>query len=153
MKTRLIVLTLAVTAASPALAQIPVGTRVGDVPVPVLPSGYDSGGRRDPFASLIAPKRPMPGQITGKLMTGLKSFALADVAVTGVVREGGKWTAILENADKQSYVARVKDLLADATIKSIDSQGVVFVEAFQPGSTARPQEIRKALRSAAEVNR
>ena len=152
MKTRLIVLTLAVTAASPALAQIPVGTRVGDAP-PTIPSGYDSGGRRDPFTSLLAPKRPLPGQLTGRLMTGLKSFALADVAVTGVVREGGKWTAILENADKQSYVARVKDALADATIKNIDSQGVVFVEAFQPGSTARPQEIRKVLRSLAEVNR
>jgi len=150
-KTRLFVLTLAFTVASPALAQIPVGTRVGDTPV--IPSGYDSGGRRDPFSSLIAPKRPLPGQITGKLMTGLKSFALADVAVTGVVREGGKWTAILENADKQSYVARVKDALADATIKTIDSQGVVFVEAFQPGSTARPQEVRKLLRSLAEVNR
>ena len=45
MKTRLIVLTLAVTAASPALAQIPVGTRVGDAP-PTIPSGYDSGGFR-----------------------------------------------------------------------------------------------------------
>jgi hypothetical protein len=151
-KTRLIVLTCALTAAAPALAQIPVGTRVGEG-VPVIPSGYDSGGRRDPFASLIAPKRPLPGQLAGRLMTGLKSFALADVTVTGVVRENSKWTAILENADKQSYVARVKDQLADATIKQIDSQGVVFVEAFQPGSTARPQEVRKMLRSLAEVNR
>ena len=151
MKTRLLVLTFIVAAASPALAQIPVGTRVGDAPV--IPSGYDSGGRRDPFTSLIAPKRPLPGQITGRLMTGLKSFALADVTVTGIVREGNRWTAILENADKQSYVARVKDSLSDATIKQIDSQGVVFVEAFQPGSTARPQEVRKMLRSLAEVNR
>jgi hypothetical protein len=151
-KTRLFVLTLALTAASPALAQIPVGTRVGDAP-PGIPSGYDSGGRRDPFTSLLAPKRPLPGQLGGRIMTGLKSFALADVTVTGVVRENNKWTAILENADKQSYVARVKDALADATIKNIDSQGVVFVEAFQPGSTARPQEVRKVLRSLAEVNR
>jgi hypothetical protein len=148
--TRIFVLTLAVTAASPAFAQIPVGTRVGDV---VIPSGYDSGGRRDPFTSLIAPKRPAPGQITGRLMTGLKSFALADVTVTGVARLGSQWMAILENADKQSYVARVKDTLSDATIKTIDAQGVVFVEAFQPGSTARPQEVRKLLRSLAEVNR
>ena len=152
MKTRLCILTLALTAASPALAQIPVGTRVGDAPS-VIPSGYDSGGRRDPFTSLLAPKRPLPGQLGGRLWTGLKSFALADVTVTGVVRENNKWTAILENADKQSYVARVKDALADATIKNIDSQGVVFVEAFQPGSTARPQEVRKMLRSLAEVNR
>jgi Tfp pilus assembly protein PilP len=150
-KTRLFVLTLALTAASPALAQIPVGTRVGDAPV--IPSGYDSGGRRDPFTSLLAPKRPTPGQTGTRMWTGLKSFALADVTVTGVVREGNKWTAIIENADKQSYVARPKDQLADATIKNIDSQGVVFVEAFQPGSTSRPQEVRKLLRSLAEVNR
>lgn len=150
MKTRLFVLTFALATAGPVLAQIPVGTRVGE---PTIPSGYDSGGRRDPFTSLLAPKRPLPGQLGGRLWTGLKSFALADVTVTGVVRENNKWTAILENADKQSYVARVKDALADATIKNIDSQGVVFVEAFQPGSTARPQEVRKLLRSLAEVNR
>ena len=152
MKTRLFILTCALAAGAPALAQIPVGTRVGETPT-AIPSGYDSGGRRDPFTSLLAPKRPLPGQLGTRLMTGLKSFALADVTVTGVVRENNKWTAILENADKQSYVARVKDALADATIKGIDSQGVVFVEAFQPGSTARPQEVRKMLRSLAEVNR
>ncbi len=151
MKIRVLVLTAAVAAvATPAFAQIPVGTRVGDVPVEM---GYDSGGRRDPFTSLLAPKRPLPGQIFGRPVIGLKAFAVADVTVTGVVRSGNQWMAILQNADKQSYVAHVKDALADATIKSIDSQGVVFVEAFQPGSTARPQEIRKALRSAAEVNR
>ena len=150
MKIRVLVLTLAATVASPALAQIPVGTRVGDPPIP---SGYDSGGRRDPFTSLLAPKKPLPGQITGRLMTGLKSFALADVTVTGIARAGSTWFAILENPDKQSYVAHLKDTLADATIKTIDSQGVVFVEAFQPGSTARPQEVRKLLRSLAEVNR
>jgi len=150
-KIRVLVLTLATTIAAPALAQIPVGTRVGDATP--LPTGYDSGGRRDPFTSLIAPKRPGPGQLLSRLMTGLKSFNLADVTVTGVVRHGTVWSAILQNADKQSYVAHVKDQLADATIKSIDSQGVVFVEAFQPGSTARPQEVRKLLRSAAEVNR
>ena len=150
MKIRILVLAVAVTAAGPALAQIPVGTRVGEAPIP---TGYDSGGRRDPFSSLIAPKRPLPGQMFGKVMTGLKTFAVADVTVTGVVKWGQSWMAILENADKQSYVAHVKDAIADATIKSIDSQGVVFVEAFQPGSTARPQEIRKTLRRAAEVNR
>ena len=61
--------------------------------------------------------------------------------------------AILQGTDKQSYVAKVGDRILDAAIKSIDAQGVVFVELIEPGSTARPQEYRKTLRPAAEVIR
>ena len=43
----------------------------------------------------------------------------------------------------------VKDQLFDATVKSIDSQGVVFVQTLD----GRPQEVRKTLRAAAEVIR
>jgi hypothetical protein len=61
--------------------------------------------------------------------------------------------AILENPDKQSYVAKVKDRLSDAVIKSIDADGVVFVEIPDAGTNARPREIRKLLRAVDEVNR
>jgi len=41
----------------------------------------------------------------------------------------------------------VNDKIADAVIKRIDAQGVVFLEIPRPGDTQRPQETRKALRS------
>ena len=138
-----------VLAASSAFAQqIPVGTRVGDVPA----SGYDSAGRRDPFVTLIAPKRAVTGAPVGagaRPRTGLSSLALADVAVTGLTKTGKGMLAILQGPDKQSFVLHVKDQLFDATVKSIDSQGVVFVQTLD----GRPQEVRKTLRAAAEVIR
>jgi Tfp pilus assembly protein PilP len=128
-----------------AHAQIQVGTRVGE-PRPVDAGSYDSLGRRDPFVSLIAPKRA-PNDPTPRASRGLSSFMLADVVVTGISRKGTEGMAILQGADRQSYVARVNDKIADAIIKRIDAQGVVFLELPRPGDMQRPQETRKPLRS------
>jgi hypothetical protein len=129
-----------------ASAQIQVGTKVG-VPRPVESGSYDSLGRRDPFVSLIAPKKG-PSDTTPRASRGLGSFMLADVVVTGISRKGTEGMAILQGVDRQSYVARVNDKIADAIIKRIDAQGVVFLELPRPGDTQRPQETRKPLRSA-----
>ena len=118
-------------------------------------TGYDSGGRRDPFASLIittppAPREPVAG---GRAGTGLTSFSVSDVTVTGIITAGTQRMAILQGPDRTSYVAKIGARILDATIKSIDAQGVVFVELIEPGATARPQEHRKTLRPVAEVIR
>jgi len=130
---------------SSAHAQIQVGTKVGE-PRPVEPGGYDSLGRRDPFVSLITPKKGAT-DMTPRASHGLTSFLLADVVVTGISRKGSEGMAILQGADRQSYVAKVNDKIADAIIKRIDAQGVVFLELPRPGDTQRPQETRKPLRS------
>lgn len=149
MKTRILIFIVLSGIVTPAFAQIPVGTKVGEAI-----TGYDSGGRRDPFTSLIAPKRPAPGQVlVGRRSVGLTSFSVSDVVVTGIVTAGTTKMAILQGADRQSYVAKVGARIMDAAIKSIDTQGVVFVELMEPGNPARPQEYRKTLRPAAEVNR
>ena len=128
-----------------AYAQIQVGTKVGE-PRPVEAGSYDSLGRRDPFVSLIAPKKGTP-DAQPRASHGLASFMLADVVVTGISRKGSEGMAILQGADRQSYVAKVNDKIADAIIKRIDAQGVVFLELPRPGDTQRPQETRKPLRS------
>ena len=128
-----------------AHAQIQVGTKVGE-PRPVNAGSYDSLGRRDPFVSLITPKKGST-DTTPRASHGLASFMLADVVVTGISRKGSEGMAILQGADRQSYVAKVNDKIADAIIKRIDAQGVVFLELPRPGDTQRPQETRKALRS------
>lgn len=145
MRTALIVLTLGLLA-TPAAAQIPVGTRVGD---PLPGSIYDSAGRRDPFVTLVTPRRPTTGgAVTPRTRTGLGSLVLADVAINGIARAGKTMMVILEGPNKISYSAKVGDRLADAQIKSIDTQGVVFVEMYEGGG--RGQEIRKPLRTTAE---
>jgi Tfp pilus assembly protein PilP len=148
-KIRILTFVMLAGVAAPAFAQIPVGTKVGEPA-----TGYDSGGRRDPFMSLIVSKRPtttgVPGARPG---IGLTSFSVSDVQVTGIVSAGTTKMAILQGKDRQSYVAKIGTRIMDASIKSIDAQGVVFVELVEPGSAMRPQEFRKTLRPAAEVNR
>jgi Tfp pilus assembly protein PilP len=150
-----IVITLGVLllGASAADAQIPVGTRVGG---PVEVGGYDSAGKRDPFVSLVVSRRPTPTAATtgvGRPASGLATFAVADVLVTGIIRAGDKMLAILQGADRQSFTARVGDRLMDATVKTIDPQGVVFLEKADASAGVKPQEVRKLLRRTEEVNR
>jgi hypothetical protein len=133
-----------------AYAQIQIGTKVGESR-PASTGGYDSLGRRDPFVSLIQP-RTGKGEVVPRTSHGLGSFMLADVVVTGISRKGDQHMAILQGADRQSYVARVGDKIADAIIRRIDALGVVFLDLPRPGDMQKPQETRKALR-AAEVIR
>jgi hypothetical protein len=126
-------------------AAIHVGSRVGD-----LPTGYDEGGRRDPFASLIVAKR-VASQNSGadgsRARTGLGNVALADVTVRGVIRSGSTIFAILEAANKQSFTVRPKDRLLDAVVLSIDTDGVTFADQTA-GMT--PSQVKKTLRAAGE---
>jgi hypothetical protein len=124
---------------------IPVGSRVG-----ILPSGYDDGGRRDPFGSLVTPKRSAtPGSIeNARPKTGLASLSLADVVVTGISKVGETRLAILAGPNKMSFVARPKDRLYDATVLSIEADGVIFSEQIE-GSRATSQ-VRRSLRPAGE---
>ena len=153
MKPRHLILAVLALVAVPAAAyaQIQVGSRVGDAPTP---SGYDDGGRRDPFVSLIVTKKTMPGAPQGqpRPSLGLASISITDVTVTGVVRAGSKMTVILKGPDNMSYMARLSDRLADGMIKSIDTEGVRFMsEQTDATGAVKGHEVRKTLRSAAEV--
>jgi hypothetical protein len=153
MKTRALLLAFAlIVIAAPAAAQIPVGARVGE-PAPSA-GGYESLGRRDPFVSLVATRRTTNAPVAPRVGSGLMSFAITDVAVTGIVRVGTTETrmAILQNVDKQSYVAKVGSRLADGVVKSIDAAGVVFVQSGEPGVT-QAREVRKLLHPTEEVKR
>jgi len=128
----------------PPAAAIAIGTHVGTVP-----SGYDDGGRRDPFGALVQPKRANVGSALDMMRprSGLASMALADVTVRGIVSNGKLMLAILEAPNKQSFVARLQDKLLDGYVKSIDRDGVVFVAASDGGAAG---EVRKNLRPAGE---
>lgn len=166
MKARFVVLTLALAvpaaaqdarpasapAAAPAAPVIPataapiaLGSRVGDVL-----SSYDSGGRRDPFASLVTPRRSSSGAEAARQRppAGLAGVALADVLVRGVVRNGDTMLAILEGPNRQSFVSRVNDRLLDATVARIDADGVIFASMTERGTP--PNHLRKSLRPSGE---
>ena len=149
--TRAAIVLLAAAATPLAAQQIKVGAKVGEAPATA--GSYDSRGHRDPFVTLVAPRRA-GNPNAPRLGTGLQSMFVAEVTVTGITKAGpDKWMAFLQSPDRQSYVAKVKDRLSDAVIKSIDAHGVVFLEVNEPGVTSRPREIRKLLRPLNEVNR
>jgi hypothetical protein len=132
--------------ATPTLAVAPsviaVGSRVGE-----LSSSYNDGGRRDPFGSLVAPKKSAVAA-EGARPRGLAGIALADVTVRGILRAGDTMFAILEAPNRQSYTTRPKDRLLDATVVSVDAQGVTFNEQTGPGMP--PSLVRKSLRPAGD---
>lgn len=129
-----------------APAAIAIGSRVGD-----LLSNYDSGGRRDPFASLVTPRRSggAEGADARRRPAGLAGVALADVFVRGVVKNGDTMLAILEGPNRQSFVTRVNDQLLDATVVRIDADGVIFGEQVERGMAAN--HLRKSLRPSGEL--
>jgi hypothetical protein len=142
-----------VAAAIPALAQerLPLGTRVGSEE---SASGYDDGGRRDPFVSLLTPKKTAAAVPASRPRAGLAGLTLADVAVKGIVRNGPAVVAVLEGPEGKSFIARSKDRLQDAVVKSIDADGVVFVEQVVDAVGAvHSRDVRKALRPTAEGDR
>ncbi len=113
--------------------------------------GYDAGGRRDPFVSLIAPKAnptaprtaatPRPG-------AGLAGLAVSDVQLKGVIRSGVTFVAILEGPDGRTFLARRLDRLMDGVVKGIERDAVVFTERVEDSAGAvRQRDVRKALRS------
>ncbi len=126
------------------VAPIPIGTRVG-----LAPTDYQGGDRRDPFASLVAPKASQAAPTgSGRPAFSLPDLALADVTVRGVIRSGDRILAILEGPNRKSFVAHPNDKLRDASVQSIDTAGVVFAEAVSSGM--RPMTVRKTIRPAGE---
>ena len=151
----LLALAALAASAAPLIAQdaVRVGSRVGDPPAATdVVVGYDSGGRRDPFVSLVVPRRPAAARAAeaGPRRTGLAALSVADTQVRGIVKHGSEMLAIAEGPDNQSFVLHVKDRLFDADVKAIDARGVVFVERLEAEDGRAPREIRKPLRPASE---
>jgi len=123
---------------------IHIGSHVGD-----LPTGYEGGGRRDPFTSLIVKRTAsnIRGVDGSRARTGLSNVALADVTVRGVIRSGAVAMATLEGTNKQSYTVHPKDRLLDAVVIRIDADGVLFADETA-GNT--PAQVKKSLRPAGE---
>ena len=131
------------------LPMLKIGTRVG------LPhtSGYDDGGRRDPFASLIV-ERPPSVATSGDSMEarakGLAGIAVVDAAVKGIITSGNEWLAIIAGPNGAQFLAHNNDKLHDGLVRRIDRDSVLFV-ARAPDVTGKmvSREVRKGIRATA----
>jgi Tfp pilus assembly protein PilO len=104
---------------------------------------YDDGGRRDPFASLIAPEVSPRALAASNRGRGLAATPVADVVVRGVTRDGNRMLAILETSGRQSFIVRPLDRLADSVVHDINPSGVLFVQRDGRGG---PVQVHKPIR-------
>ncbi len=128
-----------------------IGWLCGSVELAGQSGGYDAGGRRDPFRSLIVPKvgpaAPRVGAAT-RPGAGLAGIAVSDVQLRGVIRSGANFVAILEGPDGRTFMAKRLDRLVNGVVKGIEQDAVVFTERVEDASGAvRQRDVRKALRA------
>ena len=126
------------------------GIAAGAAPELSARSRYEPDGRRDPFVSLITPKKAAAPAAPARRRAGLAGLALADVSVKGIVQNGSVTLAVLEGPGGKSFVARSRDRLQDATVTHIDIDGVLFAQQVvdavgEPGT----RNVRKSLRQTA----
>jgi Tfp pilus assembly protein PilP len=111
---------------------------------------YESGGRRDPFLSLLGAGNET--RVTTKRGEGSSALTVAEISVRGVLQSRGELIAMVQGPDAKTYVVHQGDRLADGTIKNITPQGLVVVqEVNDPLSLVKQREIRKLLRSAEDA--
>jgi Tfp pilus assembly protein PilP len=107
---------------------------------------YQAGGRRDPFLNLLgtgSDQRPM-----GRRPDGLAGLSVGEIAVRGVMQSKGALVAMISGPDNRTYIVHPGDRMLDATIKSINPQGLVLTQDVKdPLSVAKQREIHKLLRS------
>ena len=100
---------------------------------------------RDPFVDPGLGGAASPGAAnqatTTQAPAGLAAVSVDDVSVTGIARAGDRTTAVLQGANRQTFVVHRFDHLLDATVTAIDDAGVVFVRK----TSKKPEVVRKNL--------
>jgi hypothetical protein len=133
-------------AASP-LPTLKIGSRVG----PPEKSGYDDGGRRDPFASLIVERAPAiatSGDSMEARAKGLAGIAVVDASVKGIITSGREWLAIIAGPNGAQFLAHTNDKLHDGSVRRIDRESVVFLaRAVDVTGKVVSREVRKGIRA------
>jgi Tfp pilus assembly protein PilP len=111
---------------------------------------YNPQGRRDPFVSLLRPVSADQGPRTRK--PGMEGFLIQEVALKGIVNNGGKYVAMMLGTDGKSYFVNVGQRLFDGVITGIDATSVTFrQEVTDPLSPVRTRDVRKSLYTSEEA--
>jgi type IV pilus assembly protein PilP len=116
-------------------------------PIPAENFKYDPDGRRDPFLSLVDTGTTQNDK-NAKKGDGVGAFALSEVSVRGIIQSKGRLLAMAETPDGKTYLIHAGDKLADGVVKSVTSEGLVFIQDINdPLSVQKQREVRKLLRT------
>jgi Tfp pilus assembly protein PilP len=160
MRITLLTLAAALLAALPVSGQAPAApqntTAAAPKPAapPLEPSGYtyNPAGRRDPFISLVRRTTEATGLSGSPRPKGLAGLDVSDIRMTGVVKGGTGWVALVKGVDNRTYTARPGDKLHDGSIRSITADAMfVLQDVNDPLSLVKQREIRKPLRPSPEA--
>ena len=151
----------ALLTAATAYAQAPTATAA---PAPAPAAGataaaeespaytYDPQGRRDPFVSLM--RRGVDAERTrvATRVAGLSGFEVAEVVLKGTMQSPTGYVALVEAADKKTYIVKAGDKLVDGTVRTITADTMVILQLVNdPLSLEKQREVRKMLRQTEEV--
>jgi type IV pilus assembly protein PilP len=113
---------------------------------------YDPQGRRDPFISLLRRGVDADRTRVAPRLAGLSGFEVAEVVLKGTMQSPTGYVALVEAADKKTYIVKAGDKLVDGTIRSITADTVVILQDVNdPLSLEKHREVRKMLRQTEEV--
>jgi Tfp pilus assembly protein PilP len=113
---------------------------------------YNPEGRRDPFVSLVRRGAASPGSAPATRPAGLAGLSASEVSLRGTVKGRDGFVAMLQGADKKTYLARPGDKLLDGTIRSITADTLIIVQSVNdPLSLEKEREVRKVLRQTEEA--
>ncbi len=106
---------------------------------------YDSGGRRDPFRSLLSVRRRP--EATGPRPDGIPGLLIDEIDVTGIfVTADGSVAQIRSTQQEQSYLLHEGDQLYDGDVVSISGDEVVFKQIVDDPTAIKPfHEVVKKL--------
>ncbi len=122
-------------------------------PTPTEPTGfrYDSGGRRDPFVSLLNSGTDGDRLAMGSRPQGLAGLSASEVALKGTLNSRTGFVALVQGADNRTYIVRPGDELLDGTIQTITEEAMVILQQVDdPLSLQKERAVRKSLRQAEE---
>lgn len=116
---------------------------------PLAAQRYNPGGKRDPFQDLAAirakaaPEMVEPPPFSQR-PPGLSGLLISEVSVVGTAAGSDQRIAILQGADKFTYVAREGTKLFDGYVETIATDEVVFVrEVFDTAGNKTTSEVVK----------
>jgi hypothetical protein len=116
-----------------AKAQVPAAkTTKKQTPADNAKAAFHPNVKRDPFRSLIVPKKETARSgepvLPAFRPAGLPGIAVGEVSVIGVASNHNARLAILQGKEKISYFGKVGDKLYNGFIAEIDPDKVIFVE-------------------------
>jgi Tfp pilus assembly protein PilP len=131
------------SAQAPDLSKTPpVAPAVG--PAPLAPATYNPAGRRDPFKNLLTGKDIAERRV----ITGLSDLMIDEITVIGLVKNKGRFEAVIGMPSGFPLTAREGDKFSDGYVLSIGDNQVVLRKTQDRGvPLIKPKDIVKEITS------